>query len=284
MLGQLIPLGGGSPIPLRRPRIVVGRAPECDVVLSEPTVSGKHCLLELRDDIWYAFDLASRNGIRINGIRCQEGRIEPGSELGVAGCGFRLQPLVVAEEPTYRDAEDTRIGQRDAGTSAFRARLAAASCDNVPQNAPLLGELVPCQGGPAIPLRKRDLVIGRSPECDLILPMPVVSSKHCRLEFEDGYWYVRDLGSRNGIRVDGVKRLNELLKPGAILTIAEQRYQVAYEPPVMNADDIRAAMTSTAAPERPQEVLNEGAEPHSEIGPNGSSSGNRKRWVAPVAG
>ncbi len=58
----------------------------------------------------------------------------------------------------------------------------------------------------------------------------MVSSKHCQLEFKSGFWHVRDLGSRNGIRVDGVFQLAKYLKPGEVLSIAKHRYEIAYTP------------------------------------------------------
>jgi adenylate cyclase len=93
-----------------------------------------------------------------------------------------------------------------------------------------LGELIPCGGGVPIPLLKPSLIVGRSPACDITLPFPMVSSKHCQLEFKSGFWHVRDLGSRNGIRVDGIFQLAKYLKPGEILSIAKHRYEIAYVP------------------------------------------------------
>jgi adenylate cyclase len=93
-----------------------------------------------------------------------------------------------------------------------------------------LGELIPCGGGVPIPLTKPSLLVGRSPACDITLAFPMVSSKHCQLEFKSGFWHVRDLGSRNGIRVDGIFHLAKYLKPGEILSIAKHRYEIAYTP------------------------------------------------------
>jgi adenylate cyclase len=93
-----------------------------------------------------------------------------------------------------------------------------------------MGELIPCGGGDAIPLIKTSLVVGRSPECDITLAFPMVSAKHCQLEFKEGFWHVRDLGSRNGIRVDGVFQLAKYLHPGEILSIAKLRFEIVYTP------------------------------------------------------
>ncbi|MEO0602296.1 MAG: FHA domain-containing protein [Myxococcota bacterium] len=46
-------------------------------------------------------------------------------------------------------------------------------------------------------------MIGRSPSCDLQLDHPTVSAEHAVLFWEASSWQLRDLGSRNGTRVDG---------------------------------------------------------------------------------
>jgi pSer/pThr/pTyr-binding forkhead associated (FHA) protein len=94
----------------------------------------------------------------------------------------------------------------------------------------MFGKLIPCGGGDPIPLTKASLLVGRSPACDIRLEFPLISAKHCQLEFKEGFWHVRDLGSRNGIRVNGVFELAKYLQPGEILWIATQRYEISYTP------------------------------------------------------
>ena len=47
------------------------------------------------------------------------------------------------------------------------------------------------------------LLVGRSSRCDLILDETSVSGRHAQLTFGQGTWRVRDMGSRNGTRLDG---------------------------------------------------------------------------------
>jgi predicted component of type VI protein secretion system len=67
--------------------------------------------------------------------------------------------------------------------------------------------------------------------CDVVLPFGFVSSRHCELEFAGGHWAVRDLGSRNGVRVDGERCEQKELKPGSVLGIGSLRYRVVYTAP-----------------------------------------------------
>ena len=84
MYGELIPMGGGDPIPLLKPVLVVGRRESSDIVLRFPNVSGSHCELSLVDGYWFVKDLASSNGTKVNGVRVSEKRLDPGDKLSVA--------------------------------------------------------------------------------------------------------------------------------------------------------------------------------------------------------
>lgn len=94
----------------------------------------------------------------------------------------------------------------------------------------MLGELNPCGGGDPIPLLKSSLLVGRRSRCDISLKFPNVSSHHCELQFESGYWIVRDLGSRNGIKVNGVRCQSKWLMPGDVVSIAKHDYRIHYSP------------------------------------------------------
>lgn len=64
--------------------------------------------------------------------------------------------------------------------------------------------LVPLDGARPIPVDKAILFFGRGAECDVVLTTSrKVSRKHCCIAQIDDYYIVRDLGSMNGIRVNG---------------------------------------------------------------------------------
>lgn len=92
-----------------------------------------------------------------------------------------------------------------------------------------VGELVPVGGGDPIPLRRGILTIGRRESCDISLKFPNISGLHCELAYKDaGFWQVRDLGSTNGIKVNGERVLNRALRPGDEIAIAKRKYKIQY--------------------------------------------------------
>jgi hypothetical protein len=68
---------GGTPPRLTFPRgaaskFTIGRAPECDFVLADPSVSRFHARLHREPDGWLLRDLGSTNGTVLNGWRVTE--------------------------------------------------------------------------------------------------------------------------------------------------------------------------------------------------------------------
>src|SRR5262245_45975602 len=99
MLGQLLPCGGGEPIPLLKPRLVVGRGDDCELRIPLKTISSRHCVLDLRDGAWHVTDLDSRNGVRVDGSRCREARLAPGCVLWIAQQRYQIEYAIKCESP-----------------------------------------------------------------------------------------------------------------------------------------------------------------------------------------
>jgi len=99
----------------------------------------------------------------------------------------------------------------------------------------MFGELIPVGGGDPIPLLKKTLLVGRRESCDVVLRFSNVSAHHCQLTLNGGYWYVRDMKSRNGIKVNGARVDEKRLDPGDVLSIARHKYAIRYSPAELGA-------------------------------------------------
>ena len=60
--------------------------------------------------------------------------------------------------------------------------------------------------GPDITLDRAMIVVGRHPNCDTRLNSLRVSRHHCCIAHENDEVVVRDLGSTNGIRINGMRK------------------------------------------------------------------------------
>ena len=99
----------------------------------------------------------------------------------------------------------------------------------------MFGKLIPQGGGDPIPLMNKKLLIGRRESCDIVLRFSNVSAHHCQLVVEHGYWFAKDLNSRNGTRVNGSRIERKRLDPGCVLRIAKHVYEVQYSPAELGA-------------------------------------------------
>jgi pSer/pThr/pTyr-binding forkhead associated (FHA) protein len=97
------------------------------------------------------------------------------------------------------------------------------------------GELVPTGGGDNIVLKKEKLIIGRRESCDIVLRFNNISGQHARMTLEEGYWFLKDLGSRNGTKVDGYRISRKRLDPGVSISFAKHTYTMNYSPEDLGA-------------------------------------------------
>jgi pSer/pThr/pTyr-binding forkhead associated (FHA) protein len=52
-------------------------------------------------------------------------------------------------------------------------------------------------------IRSEKVYLGRSSKCDFFFPNETLSRQHCLIEFSDGDFYITDLGSANGVFING---------------------------------------------------------------------------------
>lgn len=89
MPAQLLSLSDGPSLLLDKPVLLVGRHEECDLQLNSRKVSRKHCVIAQVGDCLVIRDLGSTNGIRVNGVRVEDGALRTGDELMIGN--FRYQ-------------------------------------------------------------------------------------------------------------------------------------------------------------------------------------------------
>lgn len=128
-----------------RPEIVMGRGPECQVQLSDYSISRQHAKLVKKGDEYVVVDLGSRNGTRVNGAAITQAAVTDGDEiiLGKFPVHFRraLKDKIVLSEGKPVEAGGATIirsvselqqlvpGLLDRGTSAGGSTVVAPARD-----------------------------------------------------------------------------------------------------------------------------------------------------------
>lgn len=129
----LKPTQGGRPIVLDKPILLIGRHPDCDVILKNSAkISRKHCCVALVDNRFVVRDLDSMNGVWVNGNRVEHSAtLRNGDELMIGDLPFHVSRNGQSSESPQPDAhvdretppEPQRAPRSDAAERAAEASL-----------------------------------------------------------------------------------------------------------------------------------------------------------------
>ena len=119
--------------------------------------------------------------------------------------------------PKPKTAPSVPVPSAEATTEAATAAIAAYQASPA-TSAPVRATLV-FTNGMSVPIRGMHVTIGRTRDNDLSLPVADLSSQHCSLTFDGDRWVLKDCDSRNGVRVNGQRVTEAVLKPGDLVTL-----------------------------------------------------------------
>ena len=174
--------------------IVIGRGMDCTWTLDgiDSSASAKHAVISKRKNNFYITDLGSRNGIYYQNKRIKERKLAAGDRVSLGECTISVE---IFEEKNKRFSQFHRLEYMDA--KGHRT---------------------------TIDINKPQMLIGSSPDCDIIFQNQLISSQHAELLLRsDGSCWLRDLHSRNGTSVNGMELAldgERMLKDNDVINIA----------------------------------------------------------------
>jgi pSer/pThr/pTyr-binding forkhead associated (FHA) protein len=158
------------------------------------------------------------------------GRGEPvGSVPGERPKGARSEPEAsgdrVGERPqgarSEPEASGDRVGERPQGARSEPL----ASGDRM--NGASLLVMRGFYEGLEVPIDRDWLVIGRGRGSDVIFAEQTISRAHAAIGFDGGEFFVQDLGSTNGTRVNGVRQRRAALADGDEIQLGKLRFKLS---------------------------------------------------------
>ncbi len=166
MGAELIVINGplaGSRYPLGRGEILIGRAPNAQLVLSEADISWRHCQISQQGERFVAADLRSSLGTYVNGIRSAERWLEDRDQIGIGRTVLMFRSeQTAAEEAPSATAADPKPVLLTACSLVFLFRALASSVGET--QTTLLQDQVLRLIGDLVPLKEGLLVLGSSPK------------------------------------------------------------------------------------------------------------------------
>ncbi len=103
-LVMVSPPAPGAEFALSRPRLRIGRAEDLEIWVNHRSISREHAEIAVEDGGVFIRDLASANGVRVNGVDTKQGPVRPGDVIELGQVRFRM---VAAGEHFHFDADRT---------------------------------------------------------------------------------------------------------------------------------------------------------------------------------
>ena len=202
----------------------LGRNEMADIPLfGDPSVAKDHARLLLQNDGVFV-QSATGTIVTVNGSQTQYAQLRPWDTIGIGGISLRFHQKASAAQmaqvmplpdltsaqfsprPSYSSVNRT-ISQPAAVAATGQIRLVSVAGPHLNQRF---------QFGPGT------VRIGREMGCGVMLAQDgVVSRSHAELSWSGKGWMIKDLGSRNGLWVNGVRVTEHMLSMGDQIGVGE---------------------------------------------------------------
>jgi len=205
-----------------RDGILIGRRAGADIQLPFAAVSAEHARVVRTSGGWCVEDLGSSNGTFLADRRLPAGTPEPIA----AGDVMRIGNV----EVLFDGAVDSDADLAAAGTATLARHLVHDLFQALPpaEKPRLLVIAGPAAGRElSLSASARVMKLGRADGCDWVIPDNDMSREHAAFERGADGIAVRDLGSKNGVLVDGQPVTGaRTLHDGQVVVLGNTRLQV----------------------------------------------------------
>ncbi|GAA5317027.1 MAG: hypothetical protein AseanaTS_22310 [Candidatus Pelagadaptatus aseana] len=166
----------------------IGTDPACHLILDDQSLSPQHAELITQDQQLLLKAVASHPPCCVNGQVVDECEIRPGDTLTIGSIDLQiLHPHESISQTALNDAQIPKW-----------ALIASSSW--------LTGQ--------EFVLSKPKTIIGRSSQCDIVIPGTHLSRQHAEIQIQGNQLLVRDLGSSNGTYLNNSKITEASAHPG----------------------------------------------------------------------
>ncbi len=243
--------------------VTIGRAATSDIRLTDPRTSRSHARIDVTPAGREIVDLGSANGLFVNGVRVSRALLKPADLVGIGDAQLHFSTGAADPDATqvvaHVDPDATVVG----GT--LPVHLEDTSVPRVAVTSE--------RGTFEVRLTRDSTTVGRHPGSDILLDWPAVSRRHAVLERHGADVVVRDLGSRNGVRLRGEPVTHATLHDGESVEIGPAR--LVFKRAFGGSDLTLAGVPRRAVSKRPPVVVIPG------FGGSMLWRGSEQIWPAP---
>jgi len=206
--------GTKTTVPLVRDEITIGRKEGNTIRLTERNISRAHAQLRRSNGGFVLRDLGSYNGVRINGHRVDgEVAVNAGDQIKLGDYSMAVESdQPVASVPAPAAASVPPPPSSIPPVAAVGEAQSSARLVMLAGPTPGADYQLPSSGA---------LRVGRGEDLDLAIDHRSVSREHAELRVTADGVRVVDLGSANGLRVNGSRSSDRALRGGDVIELGE---------------------------------------------------------------
>lgn len=186
----------------RQAVISLGRDPSNDIQVPLTTVSRRHARIFYEHGDYFLEDLGSTHGTDHNGRKLTKGE----KRLLRDGDSVAIMSFSIAFKTTAGTLMDRQPGEKTEQLARRMVQEVLSTLGSKSEPAALRVMNGPDEGKRfEIGEEQVEVTIGRSPDCDLPLNDQNISRRHCLIKRNWHAFTAQDLGSKNGVIVNGKK-------------------------------------------------------------------------------
>jgi pSer/pThr/pTyr-binding forkhead associated (FHA) protein len=204
-------------------KVTIGRARYCDICLPDLSVSTSHAEIKLHNNEFYLMDSGSVNGTFVQGAKLISHRprkLATGDVFTVAH--FEIQYKSGASQSASLKPNQAQQQALD----MLGAVLSMAPVPVVPSIVIVSGPRKDTRF--QLPAPPSVAIIGRSNQADIYLNDRHIARQHAEVAVRDDKVFVRDLGTKTGIRHNGVQRPEFTLTRDCTFTVGDTTFGLAH--------------------------------------------------------
>jgi pSer/pThr/pTyr-binding forkhead associated (FHA) protein len=214
--------GKTTVVPLVRDEITIGRKEGNTIRLTERNISRKHAKLRRANGAFVLEDLASYNGVKVNGKKiAAEVALKPGDQIVIGDYQLALQ--LDGDTAAQTIPEQTAPSAAPGGTDVVTAMIPTPGAQSGPPARLVM--MSPPAPGAEYALSRDRMRIGRAEDLEIWVNHRSISREHAEVVARDGRLYIRDLASANGLRVNGSDAKEHELSPGDVIELGQVRFR-----------------------------------------------------------
>lgn len=246
-----------------QPVISMGRDPDNDIQIPLTTVSRNHARIFWEMGDYFLEDLGSTHGTEHNGSRIPRGE----KRMLRDGDRIKVVTFAITFKTTANTSLDRQPGEKTEALARRMAQEVLSRLGGDSADPPALRIMNGPDEGKRYELAEdaTELVLGRSPECDITLNDQNVSRRHCLIKRDWHGFTAQDLGSKNGVLRNGTAIQGaQLIKDGDEIQIGGVKL-IFIDPPSRLLDQMGGPENMTLDPDRGEAPLEEEAPPEEDV-------------------